>query len=181
MQEFHFASSHVKMKLINIFASSFYGSGLWNLFSTNCDRLYKSWNVAVRVSYEVPPTTHRYLIEPLSGMLHAKSMLCTRLVKFTEQLSRSRKPVVNLLTMLSKGDRRTTLGKNLGKIRMDLGGLEPSCNNIRKHMSYFAVPEEELWRISFLKELQEVSRKERYVENISDEEAKMMMNALCID
>ena len=89
--------------------------------------------------------------------------------------------MVNLLTMLSKGDRRTTLGKNLGKIRLDLGGLEPSCKNIRKHMSYFAVPEEELWRISFLKELQEVSRKERYVENISDEEAKMMMNALCID
>ena len=88
---------------------------------------------------------------------------------------------MNLLTMLSKGDRRTTLGKNLGRIRMDLGGLEPSCNNIRNHMSYFAVPAEEMWRISFLKELQEVTNKERYVENISDEEAKMMMNALCID
>ena len=71
MQEFYFADSKIKMRLINIFASSFYGSGLWDLSSTTCDRLYKSWNVAVRVCFDVPPTTHRYLIEPLSGMPHA--------------------------------------------------------------------------------------------------------------
>ena len=179
MQEFYFASSRVKMKLINIFASSFYGSGLWNLSSNTCERLYKSWNVAVRVCFNVPPNTHRYLVEPLSGMPHAKSMLCTRLLKFTEQLSKSRKPVVNLLAMLSTGDRRTILGKNLGRMRMDIGGLHPSYHNVRKYMKYFAVPEEEMWRIHFLEELLEVCDKEMYVENFSNEETKNMMNALC--
>ena len=60
-QEFSFVDPKVKMKLINIFASSFYGSGLWDLFSSACERLYKSWNVAVRLGFGVPPTTHRNL------------------------------------------------------------------------------------------------------------------------
>ena len=30
LQEFHFAEPCVKMKLLNVFAASFYGSGLWS-------------------------------------------------------------------------------------------------------------------------------------------------------
>ena len=74
LQEFHFVEPKVKIKLLNIFASSFYGSGLWDLQSAECERLYKSWNVAVRIGFGVPPSTHRYLIEPLSGTPHAKTM-----------------------------------------------------------------------------------------------------------
>ena len=179
MQEFYFADSKIKMRLINIFASSFYGSGLWDLSSTTCDRLYKSWNVAVRVCYDVPPTTHRYLIEPLSGMPHAKSMLCSRMVKFKQQLCTSNKPVVSLLALLSMEDRRTTLGRNMAKIQREIGGVQPSCCNIRKHMKFFATPIEELWRIPLLEELVEVTNKKMYIENFSDEETKLMMNTIC--
>ena len=179
MQEFYFADSKVKMKLINIFASSFYGSGLWDLSSTTCDRLFKSWNVAVRVCFGVPPTTHRYLIEPLSSTPHAKSMLCSRLVKFKEQLCTSSKPVVSLLALLSMGDRRTTLGRNMGRIQKEIGGLQPSCYNIRKHMKFFETPVEELWRIPFLKELVDIANKKMYVENFTDDETQMIMNTIC--
>ena len=40
LQEFYFADPKVKMRLMNIFASSFYGSGLWDLQSRECDRLF---------------------------------------------------------------------------------------------------------------------------------------------
>ena len=43
LQEVHFASPLVNMKMIKSYASSFYGSPLWNLFSGNCDRLYTAW------------------------------------------------------------------------------------------------------------------------------------------
>ena len=78
LQEFYFADPKVKMRLMNIFAASFYGSGLWDLQSRECDRLFKSWNVTVRMVFGVPPTTHRYLIEPLAGTPHARTMLCCR-------------------------------------------------------------------------------------------------------
>ena len=95
VQEFHFADSKVKMKLIDIYASSFYGSSLWDLFSSTCDKLYRSWNVAVRVCFGVPATTHMYLVEPLSGVQHVKNMLCSRLVKFLDQLILCGKPAVH--------------------------------------------------------------------------------------
>ena len=56
LQEFYFADPKVKMRLMNIFASSFYGSGLWDLQSRECDRLFKSWNVTVRMVF-LPPHT----------------------------------------------------------------------------------------------------------------------------
>ena len=42
LQEFHFAKPVVLTKLINIYATSFYGSGTWYIFSAECEKLYKS-------------------------------------------------------------------------------------------------------------------------------------------
>ena len=50
---------------------------------------------------------------------------------------------------------------------MDVGGLESSYNNIMKLFCCSCRR-----NMKDMKELQEVSSKERYVENISDEEAK---------
>ena len=72
LQEFHFVSPKVKMKLMTIFATSFYGSCLWDLQSSECDRIFKSWNVTVRNVFGVTPTSHKYLVEPLAGTPHAR-------------------------------------------------------------------------------------------------------------
>ena len=94
-----------------IYGSSFYGSALWDLFSHICDKLYWVWKVAVRVGQYIPATTHRYLVEPLSGASHAKFLLCSRILKFTDQLCNSNKPVVSLLARLFMEDMKTIIGK----------------------------------------------------------------------
>ena len=48
LQEFHFVEPNVFMKLVNIYCSSFYGSNLWDLYSAEVDRIFKSWNITVR-------------------------------------------------------------------------------------------------------------------------------------
>ena len=45
-QGFFFTSPDTFIKILNIYAVSFYGTGFWDFFST--DRLYKACNVAVR-------------------------------------------------------------------------------------------------------------------------------------
>ena len=40
-QEFHYADSSTKIKINNIFNTSFYGSQLWDLFSKEAERLEK--------------------------------------------------------------------------------------------------------------------------------------------
>ena len=42
LQEFHHVSPQVMMKLVNCYATSFYGSQLWDIQSPECDRLFKA-------------------------------------------------------------------------------------------------------------------------------------------
>ena len=37
-QEFHFAEPDVQMKILNIYSTSFYGSGLWDVFKESCEK-----------------------------------------------------------------------------------------------------------------------------------------------
>ena len=68
------------MKRINVFTTRFYGSLMWDIMSKDCDRILRSWNVTVRHTLDLERQTHRNLIEPLSGCLHPKAMLASRLV-----------------------------------------------------------------------------------------------------
>ena len=116
-QEFHYCTADVKLKLYNIYAMSLYGSCLWDLFSEKCERLYKAWNVSVRIALNVSRYTHRYLIEPVSKTLHPKVILCSRFVKFHNTLqAHSSKPAVKFLSKICTNDLRTTYGSNLYKI-----------------------------------------------------------------
>ena len=45
MQEFHFVNPDILVKVINVYATTFYGSVLWNLNSPQVDKIYKTWNV----------------------------------------------------------------------------------------------------------------------------------------
>ena len=178
-QGLYFVDPSVKMKLMTIYVSSFYGSGLWDLFSPMCDRLYRAWNVAVRVGLNLPATTHRYLVEPLSGTCHAKTLLCSRFLKFTDQLCNSTKPVVSLLARLFREDMRTTMGKNLFKIGKAMGDRECTTANIKRHFRYFPVPDGEVWRLNVLDELIDNSGRTGDVENFSETDVKMMISAIC--
>ena len=86
LQEFSFVESEVMVKLLVIYVTAFYGSNLWNLYSTEVTRIFSSWNVTIRNIFSVPRTTHRYFIEVLSNSSHPKNMMCSRMVKFWECL-----------------------------------------------------------------------------------------------
>ena len=140
-QEFFYASPNVFLKILNIYAVSFHGSGLWNLFSKDCERLYKAWNVAVRHAWKIPNTTHRYLIEELSGFLHPKVMLASRYIGFVSSLSKSPKYSVRVLDGFVSSDLRTVMGRTLAKISNECGepgSLTPRI--VKKNMKYFPVP-----------------------------------------
>ena len=116
LQEFHSVSPNIFMKLLNLYAVSFYGSGLWDLFSNHCDRLYKAWNVTVRAAWNVPNTTHRYLIEEISGSLHPKVMLASRFSGFVKSMLASPKYTVRVMTSLCSKDLRTVMGRTMAEI-----------------------------------------------------------------
>ena len=58
------------MRMYNMYACSFNGSNLWDLFGRDINRLYSSWNMAVKVLFNLRRETHRYFIEPISENVH---------------------------------------------------------------------------------------------------------------
>ena len=179
LQEFHFVDHSVFIKILNIFTTSFYGSGLWDLQSAECDRLYKAWNVAIRHALGIPVTSHRYLIESLSDCLHPKTMLSSRLVKFDATLMSSGKSSVKFLAWLCHGDHRTVLGKNMGSICRELSSNAVTAVDVKKQMEYFPVPEDETWRIPIIKELLEIKSGNAKISNFAEEDVSDLLNILC--
>ena len=144
--------------MFNIYCSSFYGSNLWNLFGKNCERVYTARNNACRLTFNVPRTTHRYLIETFSKCQHPKVFLYSRFLKYHETLTKCNKPAVRGLANLFKSDLRTVYGNNLHKISVECGSNidQLSAWTIKDKMTYFKVPEHEKWRQEFIGELLDV-------------------------
>ena len=182
LQEFHYVQPNILTKLINVYATSFYGAGTWDIFSSDCERLYKSWNVTIRQVFDLDRCTHRYLIEHVSGCLHPRVMLASRLVTFHKSLVTSNKFPVRFLSRLNETDLRTVLGRNI-RVLLDECGLQRldqlSTNNVKKNCCYFNVPMEQQWRLPLISELLQVKNNNLNLGEYMSTEVEDMLKYLC--
>jgi hypothetical protein len=183
-QEFYFANPLVKMKMISIYSTSFYGSSLWNLFDGHCDRLYTAWNNAVRDAFSIPRASHRYLVEEVSEHLHPMVMLSSRFLKFHQSLQKCSKASIRYLCQISSQNQRTSYCQNLTRIHENFdqenGAL--SCAKVKKLMRYCPVPEDQKWRVSLVKDLLEFRWNWLEIDVIQDqvEDTDAAIETLCI-
>ena len=156
LQEFSNVSPQILLKLLNTTAMAFYGSNLWDLFGKDSERLYKSYNVAIRNILQLDRCTHRFLIEPLSNSILLKTALASKFVSFHESLITSNKKLVRFLANLVANDQRTVHGRNLSTIaqtcsKPDVNHLKPTV--VKKNVRYMPIPESEKWKVSLCREL----------------------------
>ena len=182
-QEFHYVDPDVLVKILNIFTTSFYGSSLWDIFSSDCDRLLKSWNVAIRQAFHVDRCTHRYLVETISNSMHPKVMLSSRYVTFHRSLISSKKLSVRLLARLFEKDNRTVLGRTLESLCTecnvpDIISLTP--NIVKNRLKYFDIPVEEQWRATSVSELLQLRTESLSLPGFSGGEIQDMLDFVCI-
>lgn len=180
-QEFHYADPCTVVKLYNIYALSFYGSNLWNLNSEDCHRIYKSWNVAIRILFDVPRDTHRYFIETISNVLHVKTALCSRFVQFYDRLRNCSKLSIRLLVNLSKGDHRTFICSNLTNIARECNTeIMSLCKNyVKSNLKFADVPDDQQWKVPILVELLNVRSNNLMINDFANRETTDMINFLC--
>ena len=181
LKEFHFVDSAVFVRIMNLYASSFYGSCLWDLYSADVDRIYKSWNVTMRNVFNLPWCTHRYWIETVSSSPHPKTFLSARLVKFGESLTSSKKTSIRYMSSLCVDDRRTLLGRTLAKIANECGMLASilTPNEVKRSLQYFPVPDDHLWRVPILLELLETRSDHLFIENLTADQITYTIDYLC--
>ena len=99
-QEFYFAAPEVKVNIYDKYASSFYGSNLWNLFCHETEKIYSAYNMSIRQAFKLPFCTHRYLIQPLIQHPHIKTQLCSKFIKFTQNNDKCKKPIISPINQI---------------------------------------------------------------------------------
>ena len=180
IQEFTYVDPTVMTKLLNIYVTSFYGSNLWDLYSSEVTKIYSSWNVTIRNVFNLPWTTHRHLIEPVSCTKHPKTLLSSRMVKFLETLRSSSKGSVRYLANLVFDDRRTLIGRTVTKIANDCNVARSSLTSSdAKNMKYFSTPVEQGWKIPVLLELLTVRERQAMIPGITSDEVNFMITEIC--
>ena len=152
-QEFYFAHPRTKILMNSIYNCHFTGSPLWDLFSKEVGRFEKTWNVSVRKMLDLPPATHRYLIEPVSGTIHLRRILMNRFISFLHQIEKSEKVATKQLLGLIYRNTQSVTGSN---VRHILRLTEKShWRDVRSsdiaNIEYFRIPEEEKWRVGLMK------------------------------
>ena len=180
LQELHLTAPIVKMKLLNIHVTSFYGSSLWNIYSAEVNRIFSTWNVTVRKVFDLPWTTHRYFIEGVSECPHPKTLICSRFVRFLENVSKCNKISVRFLANQVWDDRRTLAGRTITRIAADCnhdrGTL--SSKSVRK-LVYREPTAENSWRLCLLKELLLARHSSVDIPGFNDEMISDVINDIC--
>ena len=128
------------------------------------------------------PNTHRYLIEPISNSLHPMTILASSYVSFYKSLVSSKKLTVRILARLLETDHRTVLGMTLNKLcnmmNMTDISLLSSCG-INKRLKYFAVPDQEIWRIESMNELLKLRTHSLSLPGFTKDEVNLMLVNIC--
>ena len=110
--------------------------------------------IAIRILFNLPRQTHRYIIKSISESIHVKTMLYSRFVSFCDSLCKSFKLSIRLFYNLSLNDYRTVLCTNILNISRECNVerlfLNKSC--VKSVMKY-ADSADHAWRIPLFKKL----------------------------
>ena len=67
-ETFSFAHPDQVLNAVNIYVSHFYGAMLWDFTSDICGQFYRSWNTCVKLAWDIPRSTHTYLVFLICGI-----------------------------------------------------------------------------------------------------------------
>ena len=79
---FRMLTSNVKYKLFNSYCTSYYGCELWSLTTSNISYFCTMWRRGVRSIWNLPYTTHCYLLPLICQCLPVFDELCRRSINF---------------------------------------------------------------------------------------------------
>ena len=185
LQEFHYASSSVLLKFLQTYACNIYGSNVWDLFSPECNRIYTSFNVALRNILNLPRTTHRYLLEPISKIPHIFVQLMSRYATFTKSLLHNEALEVRFLSRISIEDMRTTLGRSMARIadlcdRSDADTCEITANLVKSKVKYQSISENEEWRIGIIEDMTNILNGNGTIVGLENDKVLTLLEYACI-
>ena len=143
--------------------------------------LEKTFNISVRIMYNVPRDCHKYLIEPITEQPHLKFILIKTFLNFRKQVLDGPKSIVKNMFNICQYNSSTITGSNLRQIVLLC--KKPSINHIEStdidSLEYTPIPENEQWRVSVAKDLLEARHHGDFLPGFTQEEITDMLNFVC--
>ena len=185
-QEFSFAKPEVKLKMSRLYNTAFYGSNCWEFGSEQFEKFSKSWNVNLRILFDLPRETHCWIVEELSGGKHFLQMIYSRFRKYLTVLKLNKRPFIRTLYDIVSGDARSPTGSNVRKVLLD-SGLDPRVVSKHKFSSWRVYPPADGWTVPLLTSLLELRSEnwqvnfdmEEEMEPLEDVDINFMIDAVC--
>ena len=144
-------------------------------------KLESTWNRSVKIMYDLPYDTHRWLIEPISESAHIKRILIQRFLNFVKQVRLSNKSITKVLLNTIMYNVRSTTGYNLRRIMLETNSMD--INELQKfnieNIKYHPVKDEDKWKVSVIKECINAKFGKFEIDGFSTEELDEMCGNLC--
>ena len=132
----------------------------------------------IRSVWNVSNTGHRYLIEELSETKHIRTKLFQRYLNFINSLRKSKKRCLSSLAEMAISDQASTTRRNLNIISAESGfenvlEMDPKC--VGNRIVYEKIPDEDLWKVDFLREAMSIRNGELHLENFNGKEIQTII------
>ena len=115
-----FSWAHPKQVLeaLRVYTTSFYGSMLYDLYGEEAGIIYRCWNTAVKLVWNVPRNTSTFLVENVlaKDFNSVRRNLLTRYAMYCKNLLHKSSMEVRLLARIAVADIRNNTGKNMKNI-----------------------------------------------------------------
>ena len=173
------------MKMLRVYNTAFYSSNNWGFNSEPFSKFSKSWNVNLTILYDLPHSTHCWIVEELSEGKHFKQMVFSRFLKYIKSIANNKRASLRCLYRLIKDYVRTLTGGNTRQIFLETK-VDPRTSSSHVQKNWRMYPQLDNWTVPLLRNLIEVRGGNWEVvyddeaeECVTDEELNFMINGIC--
>ena len=140
-----------------------------------------SFNQGVKICFNLPVSTHRNIIEPVTKSMHIRKTLIARLLGFVHQIKSSDKRIPKLLLSHIIHDVRSTTGKNLRTILLQTrkNDVDELIRTDFRDVSYHPLSDDDKWKGNCLNELIDIRDGKLLLEEFHDMEIDDLIADIC--
>ena len=144
--------------MLRLYNTAFYGSNTWKFCSEEVRKFGKTWNINLRIMFNLPWNTHCWIVEELSDGRHFHQMLFSRFLKFVRSVAMNKRVEVRALYAICKDDIRSTTGSNIRTI-LQQTGADPRQLNVHLLRDWRVYEPADTWTVPLLMNLLGISGK----------------------
>ena len=155
---------------------------LYDLYGEEAGIIYRCWNTAVKLVWNVPRNTSTFLVENVLAkeLSSVRRNLLTRYTVFCKNILNKSSMEVRLLARIAVADIRSNTGKNICKISKEIGNdaLQVSKYQVGEALVRSDVPVEDTWKIPLLTRLLK-DRQQLRVDCLDTEPVDELIEVVC--